>query len=74
MGRSAHRRGPWPDRSRRCAKVPPMNPGHRATVLVTFAATGGIPSAVITGKEISVPPPATALTAPAASAATPKVR
>src|SRR5436189_6087480 len=51
--------------------MPPMNPGHNATLLVTFAATGGIPSAVITGNEISVPPPATAFTAPAASAAAP---
>ena len=69
MGSSTCIRRPCPDKSRRWAKIPPMNPGHKATVLVTFAARGGNPTAVRTGKEINVPPPATAFTAPAAIAA-----
>ena len=36
-------------------------------VLVILAATGGIPMATSTGNEINVPPPAIALTNPAAS-------
>ena len=39
-------------------------------MLVTFAATAGMPRAVSVGKVISVPPPARALTSPAATAAT----
>ncbi len=40
-------------------------------MLVTFADTGGSPSATSTGKEMSVPPPARAFTAPAAKPAPP---
>ena len=43
-------------------------------MLVTFAATTGIPTAVSIGNVISVPPPAMAFTAPAASAANPTRR
>ena len=46
-----------------------MNPGQRATVLVTFAVIGGTPSASNVGNVINVPPPAMALMAPAATAA-----
>src|SRR6476469_8040692 len=46
-----------------------MYPGHSDTVLVALARTAGTPTAVITGKLINVPPPAMALTTPAASAA-----
>jgi hypothetical protein len=38
-------------------------------VFVILAATGGMPIAINTGNEINVPPPAIALTNPAASAA-----
>ena len=41
----------------------------KATVLVALAITGGVPQRRRTGKVISVPPPAMALTAPAAVAA-----
>jgi hypothetical protein len=46
-----------------------MVPGTSATVLVTLATTGEIPSARSTGKLTSVPPPAIALIKPAAIAA-----
>lgn len=46
------------------------NPGHRATVLVAFASTAGRPKNSRTGKEIKLPPPATALSVPAIAAAT----
>jgi hypothetical protein len=39
-------------------------------VFVILADTGGIPMAIRTGNEIKVPPPAIALTKPAAMAAT----
>jgi hypothetical protein len=39
-------------------------PGHRATVLVAFAAIGGTPNPNSVGKVSNVPPPAMALTAP----------
>jgi Tfp pilus assembly protein FimV len=39
--------------------------------LVIFAATAGMPTAVSMGKVMSVPPPASALTAPPAKAASP---
>ena len=64
-------RARWPARSRFCASVAPRWPGAIAIVLVTFAATAGRPSAVRVGKVMSVPPPARALTAPAATAASP---
>ena len=40
-------------------------------MLVTFETTAGTPDAVSMGKVMSVPPPASALTAPAATAASP---
>ena len=46
-----------------------MYPGHSATVFVALAFTGGTPMAVSTGKLINVPPPASAFTAPAPTAA-----
>jgi hypothetical protein len=46
-----------------------MVPGTRATVLVTFATTGEIPTASKTGKLTRVPPPAIALIKPATIAA-----
>jgi len=49
--------------------MPPIDPGHSATVLVALAATDGTPSQTSVGNEMSVPPPATALMAPAATAA-----
>ena len=42
--------------------------GQIATVLVAFAATEGSPSQISVGNEISVPPPATELMAPARNA------
>jgi hypothetical protein len=47
----------------------PTVPGQIATVLVAFAVTEFSPSQINAGKEISVPPPATELTAPAKKAA-----
>src|SRR5215469_6388042 len=44
-------------------------PGQRATVLLAFAFTGGMPRNSNVGKETKLPPPATALIAPARSAA-----
>ena len=41
------------------------SPGHRATVLLALASTGGTPTKIITGKEMKLPPPATALIVPA---------
>jgi hypothetical protein len=46
----------------------PMVPGQIATVLVAFAVTPSSPRASRVGYEISVPPPATELIAPAAKA------
>jgi len=57
----------WPTRSRRCANAPPKYPGHNATVFVIFAVTAGSPAATSAGNEIKLPPPAIALTSPAAS-------
>lgn len=45
--------------------------GVGATVLVIFAETAGMPTAVSTGNVNSVLPPATALTAPAGHATPP---
>ena len=45
-------------------------PGHSATVLVALALTGGMPANNSDGKETKLPPPATELMAPAATAAT----
>ena len=50
-------------------KILPAVPMTKATVLVALAITGGVPQRRRTGKVISVPPPAMALTAPAAVAA-----
>ena len=47
----------------------PTVPGQMATVLVAFAVTEFSPSQINAGKEISVPPPATELIAPARNAA-----
>jgi Tfp pilus assembly protein FimV len=44
-------------------------PGSSATVLVALAVIGESPAAMSAGKVSSVPPPAMALTKPAASAA-----
>src|SRR5438876_12437072 len=57
----------WPARSRRWANAPPKYPGHNATVFVIFAVTAGSPAATSAGNEIRLPPPAIALTSPAAS-------
>src|SRR5687768_1783451 len=47
----------------------PTVPGQSATVLVALATIGGMPRASSVGKVMSVPPPAIALTAPPAAAA-----
>ena len=47
----------------------PTVPGQIATVLVALAVTEFSPSQISAGKEISVPPPATELMAPARNAA-----
>ena len=47
----------------------PTVPGQMAAVLVAFAVTESSPSQIRAGKETSVPPPATELTAPAKNAA-----
>src|SRR5438552_1797585 len=57
----------WPTRSRRWANAPPKYPGHNATVFVILAVTAGSPAATSAGNEIRLPPPAMALTSPAAS-------
>ena len=49
--------------------MPPSEPGQIATVLVALATVDGSPSQMSVGKESSVPPPAIALMAPAATAA-----
>ena len=41
------------------------SPGHRATVLVALASTGGTPTKSIMGNERKLPPPATAFSVPA---------
>jgi hypothetical protein len=46
-----------------------MYPGQSATVFVTFAITGGTPTAVNMGKVMSVPPPAIEFTNPPPTAA-----
>ena len=52
-------------------KAPPLNsrPVQSATVLVAFAGTGGRPTNSRAGKAMKLPPPATALSAPASTAA-----
>ena len=55
-----------------CCRYAPMLatcPGHSATVLVAFALTGGMPMNSSVGNVTKLPPPATALMAPASSAA-----
>ena len=69
--RNIQKRRLWPLKSLSCARIPPINPGHSATVFVTFAVIGGTPRASSVGKVIKVPPPASALIAPAATAANP---
>ena len=58
--RNRQKRPLCPVRSLSCARIPPIKPGHSATVFVTFAVMGGIPSASNVGKVIKVPPPASA--------------
>ena len=41
-----------------------IDPGHRASVLVALAETGGTPSANSAGNVSNVPPPAIEFTAP----------
>src|ERR1044072_423002 len=55
--------------SRRNPSTPPKEPGHSATVLVTFAAFGSMPIQMSAGKVRSVPPPATEFIIPAIKAA-----
>ena len=52
----------------RFPKIPPLVPSTSASVLVALATSGGVPKASRVGKVRSVPPPARALTAPAAAA------
>ena len=54
---------------RRYALMLATCPGHRATVFVTLAFTGGMPTNSKVGNETKLPPPATALIAPASRAA-----
>ncbi|HYV27287.1 MAG TPA: hypothetical protein VFA77_07120 [Candidatus Eisenbacteria bacterium] len=62
---------PWPCGAicRRKPYTLPAVPIVSASVLVALAMIGGVPSNSRTGKVMSVPPPATALTIPAAPAA-----
>jgi hypothetical protein len=46
---------------------------HKATVLVALATTGARPTAIAAGNEMSVPPPATELMAPARHDARPRL-
>jgi hypothetical protein len=55
--------------SRRYPHMPPIEPGHSATVLVALATRSSRPDHTNPGKVIIVPPPATALIAPASIAA-----
>lgn len=52
----------------RYATVLAANPGHRATVFVAFAGTGGTPLNSNTGNDTKLPPPATAFSVPAMTA------
>src|SRR5262245_36339601 len=61
--------GPSPCSSRRKPYSAAMDPGDSETVLVALARIGGRPSQTSSGKVISEPPPAMALTAPATVAA-----
>ena len=61
-------RGSASRNSRRYPHALPSVPGQIATVLVAFAVTEFSPSQISTGKETSVPPPATELMAPARNA------
>src|SRR5262245_34872408 len=51
--------------SRLKPNIPPSDPGHSDTVLVTFAWIGLTPTQIRAGKLTSVPPPATELIMPA---------
>ena len=53
----------------RYAPVLAAKPGHSATVLVALASTAGMPVANSAGNETKVPPPATAFSVPAITAA-----
>src|SRR5688572_391226 len=64
---SAVSRRPSPDSSRRYAHADASDPGAMATALVAFAIGDGSPHAIATGNDSNVPPPATALTAPASA-------
>ena len=61
--------GPVLPNSDRNPQMLPSEPGQMATVLVAFALMDGNPSQTSAGNEISVPPPATELIAPARKAA-----
>src|SRR5271166_714227 len=59
-----------------CCRYAPMLatcPGHSATVLVAFANFAGTPINISVGKLTKLPPPATALMAPATNAAKNKI-
>src|SRR5262249_17535799 len=51
--------------SRLKPSIPPSDPGHSDTVLVTFAWMGSTPTQMSAGKLTRVPPPATELIMPA---------
>jgi len=57
--------------SLRNPRTPANEPGQIATVFVALAITAGRPIQMSAGKEMSVPPPAIELIAPARNAATP---
>ena len=59
----------WPSSSSRDASAAPTAVGISPVVLVTFASSGGSPSARSTGKVSSEAPPAIALAAPATTPA-----
>jgi hypothetical protein len=61
-------RGSIERKSRRKPNIAPSEPGQIATVLVALAITDGSPSQISDGNVTSVPPPATALIAPAMNA------
>ena len=59
----------WAASSRRYAHADASEPGHIASALVALATGDGRPQAIAAGNDSSVPPPATAFTAPASAVA-----
>ena len=67
-GRKLFSQGRMAGRCWRLPNMPPLVPSTSASVLVAFATTGVVPKASSVGNVSNVPPPATALIAPAPAA------